>query len=72
LAGHATIIAVIVDTKKNLYTVLDNGRGIPLENDTPIIISSKLFSGAKFQKTQMKNIGDCRLQLMVNGKQQEL
>jgi DNA gyrase subunit B len=28
---------------------MDNGRGIPLDNDSPIIISSKLFSGAKFQ-----------------------
>ena len=49
LAGYATIIAVIIDTKKNLYTILDNGRGIPLEDDIPITISSKLFSGAKFQ-----------------------
>lgn len=49
LAGYATIIAVLVDTKTNIYSVLDNGRGIPIEDDTPIIISSKLFSGAKFQ-----------------------
>ncbi|RLF58383.1 MAG: hypothetical protein DRN27_05595 [Thermoplasmata archaeon] len=49
LAGHATIVAVIIDTKLNNFSVLDNGRGIPLEDDTPIIISSKLFSGAKFQ-----------------------
>jgi DNA gyrase subunit B len=49
LAGHATIIAVLIDTKNNIYSVLDNGRGIPIEDDTPITISSKLFSGAKFQ-----------------------
>jgi DNA gyrase subunit B len=49
LAGYATIIAVIIDTKKHTYGVLDNGRGIPISDDTPIIISSKLFSGAKFQ-----------------------
>jgi len=49
LAGYATIIAVIIDTKKHKYSVLDNGRGIPLTDDTPITVSSKLFSGAKFQ-----------------------
>jgi len=49
LAGHANIIAVLIDTKTNVYSVLDNGRGIPLGNDTPITISAKLFSGAKFQ-----------------------
>lgn len=47
--GVATIIAINIDTKHNLYSVIDNGRGIPLSNDVPIKISSKLFSGAKFQ-----------------------
>lgn len=49
LAGYAKIIAVKVNTAENRYTVLDSGRGIPLSNDTPVTISSKLFSGAKFQ-----------------------
>lgn len=49
LAGYAKIIAVLIDTKTNVYSVLDNGRGIPIEKDTPITISAKLFSGAKFQ-----------------------
>lgn len=49
LAGYARIIAVIIDTKANKFSVLDDGRGIPLDKDTPITISSKLFSGAKFQ-----------------------
>ena len=49
LAGYAKIIAVMIDTKNNIYSVLDNGRGVPIDNDTPIIISTKLFSGAKFQ-----------------------
>jgi DNA gyrase/topoisomerase IV subunit B len=49
LAGYAKIIAVLIDTEKNIYSVLDNGRGIPVSKDTPITISSKLFSGAKFQ-----------------------
>ena len=48
LAGYAKIIAVILDTKNNIYSVLDSGRGIPLENNIPTIISSKLFSGGKF------------------------
>ena len=49
LAGYAKIVAVLIDTKTNVYSVLDNGRGVPIEKDTPITISSKLFSGAKFQ-----------------------
>lgn len=49
LAGYATIIAVLIDTKKNEFTILDNGRGIPLSDNTPITVSMKLFSGAKFQ-----------------------
>jgi DNA gyrase subunit B len=49
LAGYAKIIAVMINSKENKFSILDNGRGIPLSNDTPIVISSKLFSGAKFQ-----------------------
>jgi DNA gyrase subunit B len=49
LAGYATIIAVNINTKKHICSILDNGRGIPITEDVPIIISSKLFSGAKFQ-----------------------
>ncbi len=49
LAGYANIVAVVIDTKLNKFSVLDNGRGIPISDDTAIVISSKLFSGAKFQ-----------------------
>jgi len=49
LAGYAKIVAVIINTKLNTVSVLDDGRGIPLEDNTPVTISSKLFSGAKFQ-----------------------
>jgi DNA gyrase/topoisomerase IV subunit B len=49
LAGHAKIIGVLVDTKNNTCSVLDNGRGIPLGDNTPVTVSTKLFSGAKFQ-----------------------
>jgi len=48
LGGHASIVAINIDTKKNLYSVIDNGRGIPIDEDTAVTISSKLFSGAKF------------------------
>ena len=40
LSGNANIIAVNMDTKKHIYAVLDNGRGIPISNNTPITISS--------------------------------
>lgn len=48
-AGHASIIAVNVDTKTGIVDIIDNGRGIPLSNNTPVTISTKLFSGAKFK-----------------------
>lgn len=48
LAGYAKIIAVVINTKDQIYSVLDSGRGIPISDKTPITISSKLFSGAKF------------------------
>ena len=49
LAGYAKIIAVFIDTKNHVYSVLDNGRGIPMEDNVPVTISCKMFSGAKFQ-----------------------
>ncbi len=49
LAGYANVIAINIDTEKGTCAILDNGRGIPISNDTPVTISSKLFSGAKFQ-----------------------
>jgi len=49
LGGYANIIAISIDTKNNRFSILDNGRGIPIGDKTPIIVSSKLFSGAKFQ-----------------------
>ncbi len=47
--GHVSIIAVILDTKTGRCAVLDNGRGIPISDNTPEKISTELFSGAKFQ-----------------------
>ncbi len=47
--GHVKIIAVVLDTKNNIYSIMDDGRGIPISDNTPITISTKLFSGAKFQ-----------------------
>jgi len=49
LAGYATIIAVDINPESGVCSISDNGRGIPLEKNIPVIISSKLFSGAKFQ-----------------------
>lgn len=51
IAGYCNIIAVNVDSKNNIYEIVDNGRGIPIDNDTPILISTK-FSGAKFKNSK--------------------
>ena len=52
LAGHADIVAVNINSTEKMYCVMDNGRGIPLDNDVPKTISTKLFSGAKFQNNK--------------------
>jgi len=49
LGGSATIIAVFINTKTKVCSVLDNGRGLPISKDVPITVSTKLYSGAKFQ-----------------------
>jgi len=56
-AGYATVLAVVIDTKNNVYSVADNGRGIPIENDTIKTVASKLFSGGKFNKGEGKAYG---------------
>jgi len=48
ISGYADIIAVRVDTKTGICAILDNGRGIPIDTDVAITISTELFSGAKF------------------------
>ena len=49
LGGFATVVAVVIDTKLKKYSVIDNGRGIPIDKDVPLLISREIFSGAKFQ-----------------------
>jgi len=55
---HATIVAVTLNTKTNLCCIIDNGRGIPIKDDVPKTISTKLFSGAKF-KNGKESYGIC-------------
>lgn len=50
LAGYSNIIAIKIG-EDNSYHIIDNGRGIPIENEVPISISTK-FSGAKFQHSK--------------------
>lgn len=52
IAGYSKIIAVNIDTKTNIYSTIDDGRGIPLENDTPVLVSSNLHTGAKFNNSK--------------------
>jgi DNA gyrase/topoisomerase IV subunit B len=49
LSGFGTNVSIGLNTENHTYSVTDNGRGIPIDKDTPIVISTKLFSGAKFQ-----------------------
>jgi len=52
ISGFAKIIAVNINTKTSVCCIMDDGRGIPIENDTPILISSKLHTGAKFNTSK--------------------
>jgi len=49
LAGYAKNVAITINTKEGIITVLDDGRGIPITKDIPVVVSTKIFSGAKFQ-----------------------
>jgi len=52
--GHANIVAVDIDTENFVYTVMDNGRGMPMDKNVPVTVSTKLYSGAKFKGTKKK------------------
>lgn len=48
--GYASLVLVKIDEKNGIYTVADNGRGIPFEDDAIVKIATKMFSGGKFEK----------------------
>jgi len=53
LTGNSDFLAVILNYDELQYTVIDKGRGIPLtskhfDEPVPIAISTKLFTGGKF------------------------
>jgi len=54
-AGYADLILVSIDNKNSIFTVADNGRGIPFGDDTIVRITSKLFTGGKFKKGESSN-----------------
>ena len=47
--NHVSVIAINIDTKTKECAVLDNGRGIPISDNVPKMISTKLHTGAKFR-----------------------
>ena len=57
--GFATLVGVVIDTKNKIYEVADNGRGIPIENNSIEIVASELFSGGKFSKGEKDNYSIC-------------
>lgn len=50
--GHASLIAIQIDTKQKIATLADNGRGMPFKNDTIVKLANTLFSGGKFKKNE--------------------
>lgn len=49
LNGFAKNVEINLDLDNCIYSVSDDGRGIPTDNDVPMIISTKLHSGGKFK-----------------------
>jgi len=53
--GFGNKMGIYIDTINNEYTVIDDGRGIPLDQidneDIPILLATIPFSGGKFNKT---------------------
>jgi DNA gyrase/topoisomerase IV subunit B len=49
IAEYAKIIAININTKNNTFCVIDDGRGMPFDNDIAITIATKMFSGGKFK-----------------------
>jgi len=49
-AKHAHLVGLFIDNVKNVYTISDNGRGIPITHNVIPTIATKLFSGGKFSK----------------------
>lgn len=55
--GGATIVGVYVDTKNSIYSILDNGRGIPADPSKPedldpaVMICRSLHTSGKFEKS---------------------
>ena len=42
--GFATLVGVVIDTKNKIYEVADNGRGIPIENNSiEIAVSIEIY-----------------------------
>ena len=49
-ADEATVVGVNIDTRKNIVSVADNGRGIPFKKGTVQMIATQLHTGGKFKK----------------------
>lgn len=49
-AKYASLILVKIDQENGVYTVADNGRGIPFDEGALVKIATKMFSGGKFKK----------------------
>ncbi len=47
--NYVKVIAINVDTKNKICSVLDDGRGLPISDNVPIKICTKLHTGAKFR-----------------------
>lgn len=47
LAKHASTVAIRINDSE--ITIVDDGRGIPINDDIPLTICTKLFSGGKFK-----------------------
>lgn len=56
-AKYASLVLVKLDLENGIYTIADNGRGIPFEDGALIKVATKMFSGGKFKKGENSAYG---------------
>ena len=49
LGSNCFNIMILINSKQKEISIIDDGRGIPIDDDIPVLISTKLFSGSKFK-----------------------
>lgn len=57
---------IVIELKNNMFSILDNGRGLPIQNEgDEILLFEKLFAGTKYEENDNITVGQNGLGLAV-------